>query len=145
MGYYEDLKDLLTKHEGRRRKPYDDKNPNKPIPVEGKITIGIGHNLTDRGISESVIDKIYDEDIEEVRANLYYVFPNFDTFTDRRRMALYNLMFNLGLARFRGFKKMIFAIQWHNWDVAASELLDSKYATQVGQRAVELAKMLEEV
>lgn len=136
MSFYYDLKEMIERHERRKNKPY--------VDTVGKITIGIGHNLTDRGVSDAIIDLMYNEDIEEARASLYYVFPNFDTFSDRRRMALYDLMFNLGLTRFQGFKNMIQAIEWDNWLTASQELLNSKYATQVGHRAVELVQMMEE-
>jgi lysozyme len=136
VSFYSDLKALLERHEGRNPKPY--------VDTVGKVTIGVGRNLTDRGLSPKEIDLLLDNDIEEARANLHYVFGDqFDTFSDRRRMSLFSLMF-IGLPRFQTFVKMIQAIKDESWKLAAFELLDSKYAVQVPKRARELAEMLEE-
>ena len=59
-----------------------------------------------------------------------------------RQDVLISLTFNMGLPRLRGFVNMLAALSDQMWDVAAKELLDSKYALQVGNRALELAAMI---
>lgn len=81
-------------------------------------------------------------DIEQAEADASRVFFNFEDLSDARKQALVNLAFNLGYGRLSGFRKMIHAVEHEEWDTAARELLDSKYAKQVKGRAVELAEML---
>lgn len=58
--------------------------------------------------------------------------------------ALINMCFNLGLPRLLGFKRMIAALEAKNYTLAAKEALNSKWATQVGDRAKDVAVMLRE-
>lgn len=55
-----------------------------------------------------------------------------------------NMCFNLGISRLKGFKRMIVALEKKNYTVAAMEALDSKWSTQVGQRAKDIALMIRE-
>lgn len=124
--------DYIKKNEGLRLKPY--------VCPAGKLTIGYGHNL-DNPISEEVAELILIDDLHVVLMDLVSIFPN-NIFSVNRYVALLDLMFNLGKSRFLTFKKMIRAINEEDWDKAADELLDSKYATQVGQRANNNANFL---
>lgn len=124
--------DYIKKNEGLRLKPY--------VCPAGKLTIGYGHNL-DNPISEEVAELILIDDLHVVLMDLVSIFPN-NIFSVNRYVALLDLMFNLGKSRFLTFKKMIRAINEEDWDKAADELLDSKYATQVGQRANNNANLL---
>jgi lysozyme len=81
-------------------------------------------------------------DIEQAEADASRVFMNFEDLSDARKQALTNLAFNLGYGRLCGFRKMIRAVEHEEWEQAARELLDSKYAKQVKGRSVELAEML---
>ncbi len=125
---------LIKRHEGLRLKPYR-------CPA-GKLTIGYGRNLDDKGISIKAAEFLLTEDINEAISNLRRVFLDFDSFTEQRQCALIDMMFNLGMGGFMAFARMIAAIGDGEWDLAAEECLNSKYAQQVGPRAVEIAKML---
>jgi lysozyme len=59
-----------------------------------------------------------------------------------RWRALVNMAFNLGPTRLSGFKKFIAAFNARDWDGAVIEMLDSKWAKQVGERSSRLAKMV---
>ena len=59
-----------------------------------------------------------------------------------RQAVIENMIFNLGLTRFRGFKKMIKAIEDYDYLEAAKQMLDSKWSRQVGNRSIELAEMM---
>jgi lysozyme len=126
--------ELITRHEGKRLKPYTD--------TVGKLTIGVGRNLSDVGISDDECLLLLQHDIYHAIQSLS-VYPWYMRLNDARQAAVIDLMFNVGAARFAGFKKMIAALELGHWDEAARQLLDSVYATQVGKRAVELAFMLE--
>lgn len=130
-----DVREYIKQNEGLSLKPY--------ICTGGKITIGVGHNLTDNGISENIADMIFSEDLDQAVNDLWSIFdPDKISKSNDRHVALIDLMFNLGKTRFLTFKRMIQAIKEKNWDKAANELLDSKYATQVGQRAINNANFL---
>ena len=133
-----DVQEYVKKNEGLRLKPY--------LCTAGKWTIGYGHNL-ENGISEYVAEAILDEDIRTAIEDVLAIFSNDkDEFqlilSSNRYTALVDMMFNLGKPRFLTFKRMIQAIKEKNWDKAANELLDSKYAAQVGQRAINNANFL---
>lgn len=128
------LTDLLIKHEGLRLKPY--------VDTVGKLTIGIGRNLDARGISEDEARLMLANDI--ILATKYLgEYSWFARLDGVRRAAMIDLMFNVGPSRFAGFKKMIGALDRGDYKDAAAQLLDSAYATQVHQRAIDLAYMVE--
>ena len=54
------------------------------------------------------------------------------------------MAFNMGQTRLQGFRRMLLAISMENWDEAASQMLDSRWAVQVGNRARELSQMMKE-
>ena len=127
-------KAILSYDEGNKNKPYVD-------PV-GKITIGIGHNLTDKGLSSDIIDQIFNEDFLSALSDARSIFPDFDGWSVGRQVAVINMIFNLGKRKFNEFKKMISAIKKGDWNVASQEALNSKWAIQVGKRAVRIAESL---
>ena len=126
---------LLVKHEGLRLFPYKD--------TVGKLTIGVGHNLTDLGITEEMAYAILNRDVEDVIADLKR-FPWWDSLNETRQMALADMRFNLGPTKFRGFKNTLKAISEGRWNDAAKGMLASKWAKQVGQRALDLAQMIKD-
>jgi lysozyme len=117
------------------------------IPYEdsvGKMTIGFGRNLTDMGISEGEAQTLLWNDVENVIKELDQNLPFFNDLSENRRYALIDMCFNLGLTRFMGFKKMLTALERKEYDIAADEALDSKWAKQVGSRAKRDAQMIGE-
>lgn len=125
----------LERDEGLRLKPYKD--------TAGKLTIGVGRNLTDVGITHDEALLMLNRDIEHVVGDLE-LLPWWPALSEPRQRAVANMAFNLGLPRFLNFQRMLGAIQAGKWKEAASEALDSTWATQVGDRAKRIAKMLEE-
>ena len=128
------ITDLLIKHEGLRLKPYRD--------TVGKLTIGVGRNLDDMGITRGEALYLLGNDINRVRLELIKIIKWFLTLNAVRQNVLIDMVFNLGITRFKRFKKLIAAIEVQDWDRAAKEMLDSKWAKQVGRRATELARMM---
>jgi lysozyme len=114
----------------------------------GKVTIGVGRNLTDRGLSQAECRYLLANDIDISINELKRNFNWFSKLDDTRQAVLVDLHFNLGINRLKTFKKTLRLIEDcmlgdDLWDKVAEELLDSKWATQVGQRAQTLARMLE--
>jgi lysozyme len=129
------LRQMLIRHEGVRLKPYR--------CTAGKLTIGVGRNLDDVGITQFEAMGMLTHDMERVTKEAVDTFPWFQSLSVVRQDVVLNMLFNLGLARFREFKRMISAISRGAFAEAAKEMLESKWATQVGERATELARMME--
>ena len=124
----------LKRHEGLRLKPY--------LCSEGKITIGFGRNLEDMGISEKEAEMLLMSDIQRCYQELD-VFSWFHDLDQVRQEAMVNMLFNLGLPTFLEFKRTLKFMAEGAYSQAAVEMLDSKWANQVGDRAKELAYMVE--
>jgi len=124
----------LILHEGWRLKPY--------VDTVGKITIGVGRNLTDRGISASECDLLLAHDMDAVLRELPARCPWFDNLDGIRQRGVADLCFNVGLPKFLLFHDTIHAIQRDDFTGAARQMLASKWAEQVGARAQRLAQMM---
>ena len=112
----------------------------------GKLTVGYGRNIEDRGISEYEATIMIDTDIASATEDLYKIFTpdEFDILTFNRKKALVDMSFNLGISKLSQFKKMIQAIKDKDFDKAAIELMDSSYARQVGKRAIKNRDFIKE-
>ncbi len=128
------LKTLLVRHESYKQFPYQD--------TTGHLTIGIGRNLDEKGISTTEAFYLLDEDILYFTSKLSANLPFFDDLNDARKIALVDMCFNLGVKGLLGFKKMIDALANKNYQRAAFEMLNSKWAEQVGQRAEVLSDIV---
>jgi len=128
--------ELLIKHEGFRQFPYKD--------TRGILTVGIGRNLETVGIREKEARFLLGEDLRITEDLLKAKLSpgQWARWDDVRKAVLLNMAFNLGVAGLFSFEKMILALQTDNWDRAATEMLDSLWAKQVGNRAVELSEMM---
>lgn len=132
----ESLKKMLMRHEGLRLKPYH--------CSAGKLTIGYGRNLEDRGITNAEAEYLLTNDINDAIVECRDSFPWWKGLTNNRKMVVVDMVFNLGLANFKKFKKTIACIEKEAYTTAAIEMLDSRWAAQVGTRADELAHMMKE-
>lgn len=130
------LSQELTRDEGKRNKAY--------VDTVGKQTIGVGRNITDVGLSDDEILMLLKNDIARVLAELDKAIPWFRSMSEVRQRVLANMSFNLGLPTLLQFKATLGAMQAGRYDDAASGMMDSKWARQVGQRAVRLAQMMRE-
>jgi lysozyme len=128
------LKRQLEIDELRSKKIYTD--------TVGKISGGIGRNLTDRGFSDDEIDLMYANDIKLAEKDARSLVPGFDQLNDVRQEVVVNLSFNLGYTRLAGFKRFLSALNSSDFDDAAAELKDSKWYGQVKERGVRLVKAM---
>lgn len=108
----------------------------------GKLTIGVGRNLDDRGISPAEAMFMLENDITAVCADLDRNLPWWKNLSDARQEVLVNMCFNLGIDRLLAFKNTLGFMREGKYDLAAAGMLDSKWAGQVGDRAKRLAKMM---
>lgn len=128
------LIDDLIRDEGMKLKPYK--------CTANKMTIGVGRNLDEMGISREEAIVMLKNDIRRVDIELGDRLPFYFDMTQRRRDILVNMCFNLGITRFMGFKKMLEAIEAGDYQKAAIEMLDSRWSMQVGDRAGRLASKM---
>ena len=123
----------------------------------GKDTVGYGHNITDNGMPEAIESwdgkaitmedalKLFEMDITATEHELRKIFPQeWANISQNRQLALIDMMFNMGSARFRGFKNMILAVRMNMWNVAATEAQNSAWYRQVTRRAEKVIKLLRE-
>lgn len=127
------LRSMLIGHEGLKLKVYND--------TLGIPTIGVGRNLRDKGISPSEAQFLCENDIADVTGALVHLFPWFLSLSSPRQMALIDMGF-MGPDKLRGFTGMIAAIQANDFQTASAQMLNSKWAAQVGVRATDLAKIM---
>lgn len=133
MTFQSELLKQIKEHEGLRLKPYK-------CPA-GRLTIGYGHNIEDNGLSKTACEFILFEDIEEAERNLYAVFgrDEYEKLSNSQKIALIDMMFNLGLSRFLTFKKFIQAIKKHDWESASAEVINSRAYEQNKKRYKKIA------
>ncbi len=130
-----DLQSQLIRDEGVRLKIYQD--------TVGKWTIGVGRNLSDDGISQSEAMMLLSNDIAATGKALQTAIPWSMALDDVRLGALTNMAFNMGVGGLLQFKNFLAAMQQGNWTEARNQMLDSKWAEQVGSRAQRLAIQVE--
>ena len=149
------LLEELVKHEGLRLQVYQD--------TLGIDTIGIGRNLKDRGISKEELDELdiptighvyeygiteadamvlAENDVQIVEEELLRAHPCVEDLDAVRQLVLVDMAFNMGVPRLCKFKKMWNAVHEKKFDIAAKEMLDSRWATQVKSRSVKLANAM---
>ena len=137
MTFMGPLVETLKRHEGVRSHAYK--------CSENMITVGVGRNLDENGgigLSDDEIEYLLMNDIERCDAELRATYDWYGSLGKPRRDAMINLSFNLGLTRLRGFVKALEAMSREQYDVAADEFMDSRWAEQVGDRAVEVTELI---
>ena len=95
------------------------------------------------GITPEMADFILKRDLETAERAVKDAFPWWWKLDDARQFVLVDMAFNMGIAGLKGFKKMLAAMEQGEYQTAAKEMLASKWAVQVGRRAVELAKIMQ--
>ena len=125
-----DLVAELTRDEGLRLKPY--------LDTVGKLTIGIGRNLTDVGISEDEAQYLLRNDIAAAERLLDTNVGWWRRMDPDRQRVLINMAFNLGPGLLE-FHQTLYYIAIGDYASAADQRMLSKWAQQVGPRAKRLA------
>lgn len=128
------LQHMLMAQEGLKLTVYLDS-----VGIE---TIGVGRNLRDKGITKDEAIMLLNADIADAIEDVQHLFSCYDTLSEPRRMVLVSMAFNLGRDRLGKFVRFIGAVHRSDWDDAADEMLDSKWAKQVGNRALVLSRMM---
>lgn len=124
----------LSIDEGRRNKVYKD--------TVGKLTVGVGRNISDRAFSDDEIDLMLSNDIAIVEKELDRKLPWWRQMNDARQNVLANMAFNMGVPTLESFVNTLKAMQEARYADAAAGMLKSRWAAQVGNRAVRLATVM---
>jgi len=114
----------------------------------GYPTFGIGHLVVagddeygaavGTPVSEERVNAVFESDVAKFVSESKKVFPNLDELPEEAQQVIVNMCFNMGAPRLSKFKKFIAAVNDGNWSTAAVEMMDSRWATQVGARAERL-------
>ena len=124
----------IKKHEGLELKVY--------TCTAGRLTIGYGRNLEDRGITEEEALYLLRNDIEKITKRLKKEIKFFDTLNEPRQWVLINMAYNMGVTGLLKFKNTLKNIENEKYIEASNQMLDSKWAKQVKGRAQELAAQM---
>ena len=128
------LLEQLIRHEGMELKPYK--------CTSDKLTIGVGRNLQDVGITKEEALVLLENDVRNVEQQLKHYMPWSETLDPVRRAALINFVFNVGIGTALKFENAMAALKASDFDIAAEQLLDSRWANQVGQRRMEISEQI---
>jgi lysozyme len=124
----------IKQHEGLRLTPYED-------PM-GILTVGYGHNL-EQDITRADAEVMLISDIQKAIKELDRAFKGWKDHSETRQNVLIEMMFNMGATRLAGFLQFWAALRNKDYPQAAKEMIDSRWAKQVGQRAVTLAARMQ--
>ena len=141
------LREQLKIDEGVKYEVYDDHL--------GYKTFGIGHLVksTDEEygvpvgtpVSEERVNSVFDKDVITYIDESKKVFGNLEEMPGEVQQVIVNMCFNMGAPRLSQFKKFIRAIHDEEWETASIEMLDSKWANQVGERANRLSDRIKAI
>ena len=118
----------------------------------GYPTFGIGHLITENDpehgkpdgtkISEDRVNEIFETDVAKFVSESKILFPDLDDLPDVAQQVIVNMAFNMGRPRLSKFKNFIAGVNDRDWTRAAEEMMDSRWATQVGDRAIRLRNQI---
>lgn len=131
------LIEMIKEHEGVVPHAYQDSR--------GYWTIGVGRLIDETlggGLSDGEIDYLLANDIKRCRAEAEQ-YPWFNKMNEPRQAVILSMLFNLGKPRFDKFQNMQAALLVGDYTLASHEMLDSRWASQVGRRAIEMSEMME--
>ena len=128
------IEERLSQEEGRKNKPYTD--------TVGKLSIGVGRNLTDVGLSDDEIDYLLANDIKRATVSLNTALPWWTSLDSVRQKVLLDMCFNMGINSLLEFHNTLSFMRAGDYNSAANGMLNSLWAKQVGIRADKLAVMM---
>ena len=118
----------------------------------GYPTFGIGHLITEDDpehsepdgteISEDRVNEVFESDVATFVSEAKILFPDLDELPDVAQQVIVNMAFNMGRPRLSKFKNFIAGVNDRDWVRAAEEMMDSRWATQVGDRAIRLRNLI---
>ena len=132
--YIEELVEQLKIHEGYRAKTYH--------CTADELTIGIGFRVEDLSLDLDICEEILKRKLLQQEDELRSNFDWYDALPKKAKIVLMDMLYNLGLPTLKQFSKTLAFIKDGKWKDASLEMLDSKWARQVGNRATNLSKLM---
>lgn len=138
------LHTLIKNREGLRLRPYADRNGwavgygHRITPLEWMRRIASGQEAT---ISRREAECFFLADLARARLWARRIFPDHPP-PGPRRDALIAMIYQLGPGGAMAFRRMRAAIAHNDWEEAARQALDSRWAAQTPARAREIAGIL---
>ena len=129
-----DLLESINHHEGFVKHVYDD---SLGIP-----TIGYGFAIKDLVLEEDLCDEILLRKLRILGKSVIGKFPFFDSLPSDCKTVLMEMCYQLGVTGVSKFKKALKAMEDGDWEKAADEMLDSKWAKQTPNRAKEMSNII---
>ena len=102
----------------------------------GYTSVGVGRNLETNGITEEEAMYLLNNDIKTVIKKLDKHWITWRKLPNTAQYVCIDLVFNMGINTFMSFRRTRSYMELNEWEKAGDELLDSKYAEQVGRRAI---------
>jgi len=125
---------LLELNEGFRGRPYRD--------TVGKLTIGYGRNLDANPLTPDEGAMLAIPNLKLAWEQLVTLDPWVRGLDEVRQAALVDLVYNLGIQGFMGFRRARLALLEGEFDVAAAHFADSRWYRQVKSRGPRICKMI---
>tara|TARA_B100000575_G_scaffold267929_1_gene246446 strand:+ start:560 stop:1015 length:456 start_codon:yes stop_codon:yes gene_type:complete len=121
----------------------------------GLPTVGVGHLIRkddpehglDVGtqVDEERVAELFEADLYTCVAETKLLYPQFEDLPAEAQKILCNMMFNMGRPRLSRFHKMKKAVDSSDWTEAANQMLDSRWAKQVPNRANRLIERMKNI
>ena len=138
------LREELTEDEGCKYEIY--------LDHLGYPTFGIGHLVRDddpehgeevgTSVSEDRVIEAFESDLESVLSDCKILYSDFDDLPEEAQQVIANMMFNMGRPRLSKFKGMKRGVDARDWNIAADEMIDSRWYRQVTNRADRLVQRI---
>ncbi len=128
---------LIKQHEGYREKVY--------LDTKGIPTGGWGHAFhVDSPLTQEICELLFEQDYNNTKtdASKFVSVHMLDHLSPVRTAVIVDMMYNLGYVKLSKFKRFIKALQKKDYDLAAKEMIDSKWYTDVKSRADRLIRMM---
>jgi lysozyme len=113
----------------------------------GYWTIGIGV-LIDKaaggGITKEESRYLFNNRLARTVAEVRLALPWVDSLSENRQRVVFNMAYNLGITKLRGFKNTLTAMSVGRYQKAADGMRASRWYRQVGKRAERLAALMEQ-
>ena len=133
----QELVDQIKRQEGLRLTAY--------VDTLGNRSIGYGHTPAFPGqmITEAEAEALLMQDLNAAQTDLLTALPWCFSLSVPRYCVLWNMTFNMGIGHLLEFRLMLAAVREANYPEAAKQMMNSLWASQVKERAVELAEQME--
>ena len=131
------LLERIKHHEGFRSKVYQ--------CTEGYDTIGYGFAIKDLELDKDIAEMILMRKLDNLMTRIGKTFVWWRSADSTVRDVVVEMCYQLGVSGFSKFKKTIDHLENKRYGKASAEMLDSKWARQTPNRALELSNLIKEL